>query len=556
MLLAPIIGAFFVPTSQFATKLIIDHLTQNQQFTISDLIFPITLFISAQILLEISWRLANFAEYKSIPQIRSNIISNLYQKLQNHNFRFFQDNLSGTIAAKVSDITNSGNQIFNNFRFGVIGTTFSVFISLIFLYFTAPILSFAVLIFLFVFFPGVYFIAKRINPLSANFASKRQKVSGFIVDSISNITSVLLFANKNQEHNLISDNLNKMVTAEKKMLKFEFILHIFVGITYIAISLVILFLMIELRREQKVTIGDFALVLGILFHMLEMSFILILNSKELIRETGVLKASFNFFNEKYQIKNKGKIKSFTLKNPTIEFKNLSFAYDDDKIFDKLNLKIKSGEKVGIVGNSGAGKSSLVNLLLRYFDLEKGKILISGKDIAKINHDELRKNIAVIPQDTALFHRSLSQNIAYGNPQSAEKEIITASKKAHIHEFILTLKDGYNTLVGERGIKLSGGQRQRIAIARAILKDAPILILDEATSALDSQTEKQIQESLNLLIEDKNKTVIAIAHRLSTLKHMDRIIVLDQGKIVEEGTHNSLIKKKNSLYQKLWALQKI
>ena len=209
----------------------------------------------------------------------------------------------------------------------------------------------------------------------------------------------------------------------------------------------------------------------------------------------------------------------------------------------------------MVGKSGAGKSTLINLLLKYFKINEGKILIGEQDIAKINPDSLRENIAVIPQDTLLF-RTILDNIAYGKEQATKDEIIDASKKAHIDEYIQTLDKGYDTYVGERGVKLSGGQRQRIAIARAILKDAPILILDEATSSLDSKTEKLIQESLNLLIEDKSKTVIAIAHRLSTLKHMDRIIVMDKGKIIEEGTHDELLKNKNSLYKKLWELQEI
>lgn len=244
------------------------------------------------------------------------------------------------------------------------------------------------------------------------------------------------------------------------------------------------------------------------------------------------------------------------------------------IFSNLSLQISRGEKVGLVGQTGAGKTTLINLLLKNFAItnykywdrasadkvsendEGGDIIINKQSIYDVTSDSLRTHIALIPQDIMLFHRSIGENISYAKENATQEEIINASKKAHIHEFISSLEQGYDTLVGERGIKLSGGQRQRIAIARAILKNAPILILDEATSSLDSKTERDIQASLNLLIEDKSKTVIAIAHRLSTLKHMDRIIVLNKGMIVEEGTHDELLANTDSLYKRLWALQEI
>jgi ATP-binding cassette subfamily B protein len=272
---------------------------------------------------------------------------------------------------------------------------------------------------------------------------------------------------------------------------------------------------------------------------------------------GDLKSALTILNIPQEALDKKNAPSLVVRSPKIEFKNVYFGYiPRNYIFKDLNLIIKPGEKVGLVGHSGAGKSSLINLLLQYFQQNQGDILIDGQNISDVTQDSLRENIAVIPQDIMLFHRTLMENIRYGNLKATDEEVIEASKKALIHEFILELPEQYQSSVGERGIKLSGGQRQRIAIARAILKDAPILVLDEATSSLDSQTEKLIQESLSLLIKDKRKTVIAIAHRLSTLKHMDRIIVLDKGVIIEEGTHNTLIHNEKSLYKKLWQLQEI
>jgi ATP-binding cassette subfamily B protein len=224
----------------------------------------------------------------------------------------------------------------------------------------------------------------------------------------------------------------------------------------------------------------------------------------------------------------------------------------DILFQNKSITIAAGQKVGLVGYSGGGKSTFVNLILRFYDVTAGAILIDGQDIRTVTQDSLRANIAMIPQDPSLFHRSLLDNIRYGRINATDTEVIAAAKRAHAHEFIAKLPNGYNSLVGERGIKLSGGQRQRIAIARAILKNAPILILDEATSQLDSVTEKLIQESLWELMQ--HKTTIVIAHRLSTLLHMDRILVFDQGKIVADGTHNELLAQAGGLYQQLWQAQ--
>jgi len=233
----------------------------------------------------------------------------------------------------------------------------------------------------------------------------------------------------------------------------------------------------------------------------------------------------------------------------IEIKNITFSYaNDTNVFSDFSMKIKSGEKVGLVGHSGSGKSTFTRLLMRFADIEKGQILIDGQDIKKIAQNDLRENISYISQDPILFHRSIRDNIAYSRPLATEEEIIESAKKAHAHEFISKLPHGYNTLVGERGIKLSGGERQRVAIARAMLKDSPILMLDEATSSLDSISESYIQDAFSELM--KGKTTIVIAHRLSTIQKMDRIIVLDQGKIVEEGTHKELLEK-DDLYADLW-----
>jgi ATP-binding cassette subfamily B multidrug efflux pump len=241
-----------------------------------------------------------------------------------------------------------------------------------------------------------------------------------------------------------------------------------------------------------------------------------------------------------------------IKNGKIELKNISFKYNKRKVLDDLSLTISPGEKVGLVGSSGAGKTTLVNLLMRFYDPGKGAIYIDGQNIAEVTQDSLRENIAFIPQEPTMFNRTLRENIGYGKSDATDKEIRRAARSASADGFIMEAPKKYDSMVGDRGIKLSGGQRQRIAIARAFLKDAPILILDEATSALDSETEAAIQKSFEEL--SRGRTTIAIAHRLSTLRNMDRIVVMDKGKIVESGTHAQLLRKKGGIYAKLWKMQ--
>ena len=256
---------------------------------------------------------------------------------------------------------------------------------------------------------------------------------------------------------------------------------------------------------------------------------------------------------KHEIKDLPSAKKLLVKKGEIEFKDLGFSFSKThEALKNINLIIKPGEKVALIGPSGAGKTTFVKLLLRLHSPTMGQILIDGQDISEVTQESLRENISMVPQDPVLFHRTLTENISYGKRNATKKEIEKVAKSAHCDEFIKDLPAGFETYVGERGIKLSGGERQRVAIARAILKNAPILILDEATSSLDSASEMLIQDALNNLMN--NKTTIVIAHRLSTIQKMDRIIVIDNGEIIEQGNHNELLKNKNSLYKKLWELQ--
>ena len=310
------------------------------------------------------------------------------------------------------------------------------------------------------------------------------------------------------------------------------------------------------------TPGAIAIVISLAIRLTGMSHWIMWEMSNLFENLGTVQDGINTLSMPQTVRDRKEAQTLFIKSGNIDFKDVNFSYlSRDKavsqpVFEDLNLSISAGEKVGIVGRSGAGKSTLINLLLRFFDVQSGIISIDGQTISEVKQESLRSNIAVVTQDTSLLHRSVRENIMFGNPGATEQEMIVAAKKAKAHEFILTLRDvegrtGYEAHVGERGVTLSGGQRQRIAIARVLLKDAPILIMDEATSALDSEIESTIQKSLYQLME--GKTVIAIAHRLSTIAAMDRLIVFDQGAIIEQGTHKHLLKVEG-VYSQLWRHQ--
>ena len=311
-------------------------------------------------------------------------------------------------------------------------------------------------------------------------------------------------------------------------------------------------MLIKLKLDGLVTIGDFVLISSMTYHVTENIWFISEVIGQINEAIGKSKQSLKMLFTPIEINDKPDAKEVVVTKGEITFDKVNFQYNDNPaIFEDKSIIIPSGQKLGLVGYSGSGKSTFVNLILRLYDIQSGAILIDGQDIRDVSQKSLHQNIGMIPQDPSLFHRTLMDNIRYANINATDNEVIEASKKARAHNFILKLKLGYQSLVGERGTKLSGGQRQRIAIARAILKNAPILILDEATSALDSVTEGEIQDSLNELMH--GKTVIVIAHRLSTLLHMDRILVFDNGKIVEDGSHVKLLEQ-NRIYKELWDAQ--
>lgn len=558
MLSAPVASSFYPLFNNYVIKLLLDKMVSQTNLTYTNLLFPILFFCFAYTLHEACWRISNIATWKAKPYVKRSILLDSYNYVQHHSYTFFQNNFTGAISSKIKSILDGYSEFWKAVEHGLLPRVLKVLVSLCALAFVNKNLGLFLLAWCVLFLAIMHTFSVRLNRLAYLETESKHALIGQVSDKITNMISLFSFASRQREldslaHQISHDFIPKEVRTER----YHFQMNLFFSVLYLLIQVFILLYMIHLRKLRLVSIGDFALVFGLFFVVMEEIWHVGISFQAFARAMGDLRSALSILNTPQTNLDIPNAKPLLIKKPSITFKNVRFSYNPDAyVFKKLNLTIKPGEKVGLVGHSGAGKSSLVNLLLRYFEVDQGEILVDGQSIAGVTQDSLRAGVAVIPQDTMLFHRSLMENIRYGNPEATDEEVIEASKKAHIHDYILTLPEGYDTFVGERGIKLSGGQRQRVAIARAILKDAPILILDEATSSLDSQTEQYIQDSLNRLIKDKKKTVIAIAHRLSTLKHMDRIVVLDKGVIVEEGTHDELLKNKNSVYKKLWDHQAI
>lgn len=470
-----------------------------------------------------------------------------------HSYSFFASSKVGSLAGDVNTFSRSYLSVMDTVFLQASSIIVNFITSLIIVAFIAPImlpvlLALTVLI--------VYDAMRSYNKRSTYRNERKEMMSklfGNIADVLGNQTLVRMFGRADQEvKGIVNHRLKIEEVAQKEVVILQRGAETRMGILFV-FQIVTLLLCLYLMIHSLLTIAALIFIITYLGRVTGTMF----GINGIIRslEQAFLDASkiTEILSKHPDVVDKKDAKTLTTKNPRIEFRKVSFSYSDssDKVFDELNLTIPKGQSIGLVGKSGGGKSTLTHLLLRYMDIQGGEIVIGNQNIADVTQTSLRNTIAYVPQDPFLFHRTLRENIAYGKPDATDAQIIKAAKQAYAMEFIETLPAGLDTIVGERGVKLSGGQRQRIAIARAILKDAPILVLDEATSALDSQSEKLIQQALEKLM--KSRTSIIVAHRLSTIAKLDRIIVLEGGNITEDGTHKQLLKQKGT-YATLWAHQ--
>ncbi|WP_276903026.1 ABC transporter ATP-binding protein [Frischella perrara] len=484
---------------------------------------------------------------------------NLHRLVLNQSMRFFQDEFAGRVSAKVMQtalaVRDTIFLISDILVYVVIYFfTMSLVLSDFNIWLLIPFTSW-----LFCYMIAMIYFVPRLGNIAERQADARSLMTGRVTDAYTNIMTVKLFSHSGNEANYAKESMDGfLITVNKQMRlvsSFEIVNHIL----NIGLFLSTFGLSLWLWSSSMIGVGAIAAATALALRLSGTSHWVMWEMTSLFENIGVVKDGINTFSVNQEIKDKPNASELRVTKGNIVFKDVNFNYDnrvDDPIIEQLNLNIKPGEKIGLVGRSGAGKSTLINLLLRFYDLKSGQIIIDNQDIRNVTQDSLRSQIGMVTQDTSLLHRSVRENLLYGNPTASEEQMYQAAKQAEADKFIVTLRDaqgrmGYDAYVGERGIKLSGGQRQRIAIARVMLKNAPILLLDEATSALDSEVELAIQYSLYQLME--GKTVIAIAHRLATIAAMDRLIVLDQGKIIEQGSHQELLAL-NGLYAQLWKHQ--
>lgn len=499
-----------------------------------------------------TWRTIGYLNYKFQPLIKNKIISEVFNFVIGSSYQFFQDNLTGRISAQINTLADNIERILHQILQDFFRSFSLLIIAFITMYYVNPMFFYILIVWFFAFASFSIIMSKYYVNLSNIHADAELAISGQLVDSIANVSNVAIFSRRVYEVSRIEKNLvNAKKTFQSKEI-FLIKLHSVQGMLIAIMLSWMIYFLIQLYAQHLISVGDFALILGLTMEVGYMTWHTTKQIDEFNKAVGKCKQSLSCLIVPPDIKDKKNAPNLLITRGQITFEGVKFNYRGTKtLFQNKTLTIASGQKVGLVGYSGSGKSTFVNLILRLFDVTEGHILIDGQDIRNVTQNSLRHNIAMISQDPSLFHRTLMDNIRYGRIEATDEEVIEAAKKAHAHEFIIKLTQGYDSPVGERGIKLSGGQRQRIAIARAILKNAPILILDEATSQIDSVTEIKIQESLWKLMQ--GKTTIVIAHRLSTLLHMDRILVFDQGKIVEDGSHIELLAK-NGLYKILWDSQ--
>jgi ATP-binding cassette subfamily B multidrug efflux pump len=482
---------------------------------------------------------------------------NFHRLMLSQSMGFYQDEFAGRIAAKVMQTALAVRDMW------FILADILVFVIIFFVTMLAvlqhfsPWLMLPFLGWLVLYFGALIYFVPRLSRVSQAQADARSIMTGRITDAYTNIATVKLFSHAGREAGYAKSAMQEFITSVHRQMRLvssvEILNHVLIMTLIISSAGIALWLW----SLGQVGLGAVAAVTAMVLRLHGMSHWIMWEMTSLFEHVGTVQDGINTLSTAQLVMDKADAKPLQVEQGDIRFEQVDFAYGGKrKVLDYFSLHIRPGEKVGLVGRSGAGKSTIVNLLLRFYDVEAGRILIDGQNISEVTQNSLRANIGMVTQDTSLLHRSVRENILYGRPDATESDMIHAAKRAEAHEFIQVLHDqlgrtGYDAHVGERGVKLSGGQRQRIAIARVMLKDAPILLLDEATSALDSEVEAAIQSSLYRLME--GKTVVAIAHRLSTIAAMDRLIVLDQGRIIEEGDHETLLKH-GGLYALLWAHQ--
>lgn len=526
---------------------------ENDKTAVAEDIIYLVKVIAAIILTQnIIHRLTDYAMVYSQSNILKDLTNFSFAKLLGHSYQFFVNNFQGSLVAKNRRFVRSFEALQDNVTFAFWQAVLQLSGIFIVLFVSAPLMGLSFALWCALFIGLTLLLVQKKRKYDIEVAAADSRTTGALADAITGALNIKMFASIEREKEMFAAVAENEEKVRRYSWNFNNVILIVHSATWLILEVGGIYMAVTLWLNGSVSAGTIVLaqtyfftINGIMWNLRSA----ITNSMRAISDASEM---IQIFEKRPEILDPEDPETCRIKEGKIVFDHVSFAYGDSAdVFKDFDLVIKAGEKIGLVGSSGAGKTTITKLILRFIDVPEGKITIDGQDITKITQDDLRGNIAYVPQDPVLFHRTLGDNIAYGKPGATKEEIIEVAKKANAHDFIMELPYGYETLVGERGVKLSGGERQRIAVARAMLKNAPILILDEATSSLDSLSEKQVQEAFTRLME--NRTTIVIAHRLSTVRKMDRILVLNDGAISEEGTHQELLAKKGAYYE-FWAHQ--
>ena len=547
-----VVATILETAGSYMFKKIVDVLTMGG--TAHDAWFWATIYLVFFLLLPlVLWRASGFAGMRWAVGVRASSNDALPSYVTKHSHDYFHKRFAGALGGKIGNTSNAVTSLVEKFLWSQIILVVTLLTTFVLAFSANVLVGFLFVLWLGVSAPINVYIARKMSATSARVQREDTRARAQTIDLLTNIGAMHDFARRTFElaslrtqfHARYKAGITNWTLGEMARVVSNVIQLVFVcGIIYFSI---------HAWSTGSATAGDVILVLTLIgtlgYRMEELG----RNMNDFAQNFGEISEGLEDLLNSYDVEDQEGAKALVVKEGKIEFTNVSFRYKDGArtVLTDFTLEASPGQKIGLVGKSGAGKSTLVRLLLRHYDLSAGTIQIDGQNIKEVTQETVRENIATVPQEPLLFHRTIRENIAYGKAGATEEEIVEAAALAHADDFIRSLPLKYDTMVGERGIKLSGGERQRIVLARALLKPAKILVLDEATSALDSESEQAIQEALETLME--GKTVIAIAHRLSTLSKMDRIIVLDEGHVVEDGTHKQLLKKKG-LYAELWSRQ--
>ena len=535
---------------QYVMKILVDAMAGPRESTAAW--WALGLFISLIAIESVFWRISGWLGCKTTVGVGVSIRLDLFQYLSGQPMRYFAENLAGSLGHRITSTAGHFGALTNTVAWRILPICID-FIGALIVFWTADwrmmvALAIAVVIIM----TGLIIFGERGRPLHRAFAARSNEVAGDLVDVISNMWSVKAFSARRREWLRLAGHFESEARIQTRSWMYTEKARVLHDIALWIMAGSMLFWALSLWSRSQISPGEVVVVSALTFRILHGSRDMAMSLVDMVQQFGFIADTLAVIGQPQTLIDHPGAPSVEAERGALSVRNVSFSYGNGApALKDITIEIPPGQKVGIIGPSGAGKSTFVHLLQRLYDVQSGQILIDGNPIDKITQDSLRRSLAVVPQEISLFHRSVMENIRFGRPEATDEEVYAAARAAHCDTFIRFLSDGYDTLVGERGVKLSGGQRQRIGIARTFLKSAPIIVLDEATSALDTESELAIQRSLIELM--KNKTVVAVAHRLSTVASFDRIIVIDNGQVVEDGAPREL-RDRGGAFDRMWRLQ--